>query len=199
MGGIFIFIAITHHKQLTRDDLQHYKHIEEAIDGLLFRTSMNNEENKDMIQSLLQLGFSKDKIIIHSDVTLLEDLHLKRIHFKENDTTAFTYKEAHPDICVSMSTHDVETVKRCYENNLDYVFLGHIFPTASHPDTPPRSKKTIQQALDVPIPIYAIGGINEHSIQKMPPGFKGICAISYFNNASLEEIKQLRKEWSTHA
>ena len=29
-----------------------------------------------MIQSLLQLGFSKDKIIIHSDVTLLEDLHL---------------------------------------------------------------------------------------------------------------------------
>ncbi|MDU1578443.1 MAG: thiamine phosphate synthase, partial [Staphylococcus epidermidis] len=35
--------------------------------------------------------------------------------------------------------------------------------------------------------------------QKMPPGFKGICAISYFNNASLEEIKQLRKEWSTHA
>ena len=48
-------------------------------------------------------------------------------------------------------------------------------------------------------PIYAIGGINEHSIYKMPPGFKGICAISYFNNASLEEIKQLRKEWSTHA
>ncbi|APT15508.1 MULTISPECIES: thiamine phosphate synthase [Staphylococcus] len=199
MGGIFIFIAITHHKQLTRDDLQHFKHIEEAIDGLLFRTSMNNEENKDMIQSLLQLGFSKDKIIIHSDTTLLEELNLKRIHFKSNDTTAFAYKAAHPDIYVSMSTHDVETVKRCYENNLDYVFLGHIFPTASHPDTPPRSKKTIQQALDVPIPIYAIGGINEHSIYKMPPGFKGICAISYFNNASLEEIKQLRKEWSTHA
>jgi hypothetical protein len=42
-----------------------------------------------------------------------------------------------------------------------------------------------------PGPIYAIGGINEHSLQKMPPGFKGICAISYFNNASLEEIKQL--------
>ncbi|OHR87143.1 thiamine phosphate synthase [Staphylococcus epidermidis] len=196
---MFIFIAITHHKQLTRDDLQHFKHIEEAIDGLLFRTSMNNEENKDMIQSLLQLGFSKDKIIIHSDTTLLEELNLKRIHFKSNDTTAFAYKAAHPDIYVSMSTHDVETVKRCYENNLDYVFLGHIFPTASHPDTPPRSKKTIQQALDVPIPIYAIGGINEHSIYKMPPGFKGICAISYFNNASLEEIKQLRKEWSTHA
>ncbi len=44
--------------------------------------------------------------------------------------------------------------------------FGAYFPTASHPDTPPRSKKTIQQALDVPIPIYAIGGINEHSIQR---------------------------------
>ena len=114
-------------KQLTRDDLQHFKHIEEAIDGLLFRTSMNNEENKDMIQSLLQLGFSKDKIIIHSDTTLLEELNLKRIHFKSNDTTAFAYKAAHPDIYVSMSTHDVETVKRCYENNLDYVFWGTFF------------------------------------------------------------------------
>ena len=49
---------------------------------MLFRTSMNNEENKDMIQSLLQLGFSKDKIIIHSDTTLLEELNLKRIHLK---------------------------------------------------------------------------------------------------------------------
>ena len=91
---------------------------------------MNNEENKGMIQSLLQLGFSKDKIIIHSDTTLLEESNLKRIHFKSNDTTAFAYKAAHPDIYVSMSTHDVETVKRCYENHLDYVFLRHIFPTA---------------------------------------------------------------------
>ena len=111
-------------------------------------------------------------------------------------TQLLSHKEAHPDICVSMSTHDVETVKRCYENGLDSVFWTY-FPTSSHPNVPPRSKEAIQQALNVPIPIYAIGGINEHSLQKMPPGFKG--AISYFNNASLEEIKQLRKEWSTHA
>ena len=37
---------------------------------------------------------------------------------------------------------------------------------------PPRSKEAIQQALNVPIPIYAIGGINEHSLQKMPPDLK---------------------------
>ena len=44
--------------------------------------------------------------------------------------------------------------------------FGHIFPTSSHPNVPPRSKEAIQQALNVPIPIYAIGGINEHSLQK---------------------------------
>ena len=44
--------------------------------------------------------------------------------------------------------------------------FGHIFPTSSHPNVPPRSKEAIQQALNVPIPIYAIGGINEHSLQR---------------------------------
>ena len=47
-----------------------------------------------------------------------------------------------------------------------FCLFGHIFPTSSHPNVPPRSKEAIQQALNVPIPIYAIGGINEHSLQK---------------------------------
>lgn len=41
---------------------------------------------------LMNQGFAKEKIIVHSDIALLEDLNLKRIHFKENDETAFSYK-----------------------------------------------------------------------------------------------------------
>ena len=47
----------------------------------------------------------------------------------------------------------------------------------------------------VPIPIYAIGGMTEDTIHQLPPGFAGICAISYFMNASLQQIQHLRKEW----
>ena len=32
-----------------------------------------------------------------------------------------------------------------------FCLFGHIFPTSSHPNVPPRSKEAIQQALNVPI------------------------------------------------
>lgn len=73
------------------------------------------------------MGFSKDKIIIYSDVILLEDLYFKCIYFKENDIIVFIYKEVYFDICVSMFIYDVEIVKWCYENGLDFVFFGYIF------------------------------------------------------------------------
>ena len=59
----------------------------------------------------------------------------------------------------------------------------------------PRSMSEIKAVLQVPIPVYAIGGITEDTIQRLPNGFAGICAISYFMSASLQQIQHLRKEW----
>ena len=81
--------------------------------------------------------FPKDKIIIHSDVDLLESLTLKRLHCREMDTLAFDYKAQHPDVEVSMSTHTINSVKQAYQHQLDYVFYGHIFTTASKPNQQP--------------------------------------------------------------
>ena len=50
------------------------------------------------------------------------------------DTLAFDYKAQHPDVEVSMSTHTINSVKQAYQHQLDYVFYGHIFTTASKPN-----------------------------------------------------------------
>lgn len=192
---VFIFIAITKYKDLTNDDLQHFLDISDGIDGLLFRTPMSSSDLSSFLTSLIEKGFPKSKIIIHSDVHLLEQLHLSHIHFREMDEDAFSYKSTHPEIEVSMSTHSIESVKAAYEHDLDYVFFGHIFKTPSKPNQLPRSKAEIQRVLEIPIPIYAIGGITEKTIPQLPHGFKGICAISFFMNASLQQIELLRKEW----
>lgn len=192
---MFIFIAITKYKDLTNDDLQHFLDISDGIDGLLFRTPMSSSDLSSFLTSLIEKGFPKSKIIIHSDVHLLEQLHLSHIHFREMDEDAFSYKSTHPEIEVSMSTHSIESVKAAYEHDLDYVFFGHIFKTPSKPNQLPRSKAEIQRVLEIPIPIYAIGGITEKTIPQLPHGFKGICAISFFMNASLQQIELLRKEW----
>jgi len=192
---MFIFIAITKYKDLTNDDVQHFLDISDGIDGLLFRTPMSSSDLSSFLTSLIEKGFPKSKIIIHSDVHLLEQLHLSHIHFREMDEDACSYKSTHPEIEVSMSTHSIESVKAAYEHDLDYVFFGHIFKTPSKPNQLPRSKAEIQRVLEIPIPIYAIGGITEKTIPQLPHGFKGICAISFFMNASLQQIELLRKEW----
>lgn len=192
---MFIFIAITKYKDLTNDDVQHFLDISDGIDGLLFRTPMSSSDLSSFLTSLIEKGFPKSKIIIHSDVHLLEQLHLSHIHFREMDEDAFSYKSTHPEIEVSMSTHSIESVKAAYEHDLDYVFFGHIFKTPSKPNQLPRSKAEIQRVLEIPIPIYAIGGITEKTIPQLLHGFKGICAISFFMNASLQQIELLRKEW----
>lgn len=192
---MFIFIAITKYKDLTNDDVQHFLDISDGIDGLLFRTPMSSSDLSSFLTSLIEKGFPKSKIIIHSDVHLLEQLHLSHIHFREMDEDAFSYKSTHPEIEVSMSTHSIESVKAAYEHDLDYVFFGHIFKTPSKPNQLPRSKAEIQRVLEIPIPIYAIGGITEKTIPQLPHDFKGICAISFFMNASLQQIELLRKEW----
>lgn len=192
---MFIFIAITKYKNLTNEDVQHFLDISDGIDGLLFRTPMSSSDLSSFLKSLIEQGFPKSKIIIHSDVHLLEQLHLSHIHFREMDEDAFSYKSTHPEIEVSMSTHSIESVKAAYEHDLDYVFFGHIFKTPSKPNQLPRSKAEIQRVLEIPIPIYAIGGITEKTIPQLPHGFKGICAISFFMNASLQQIELLRKEW----
>ena len=192
---MFIFIAITKYKNLTNEDVQHFLDISDGIDGLLFRTPMSSSDLSSFLTSLIEKGFPKSKIIIHSDVHLLEQLHLSHIHFREMDEDAFRYKSSHPEIEVSMSTHSIDSVKAAYEHDLDYVFFGHIFKTPSKPNQLPRSKAEIQRVLEIPIPIYAIGGITEKTILQLPHGFKGICAISFFMNASLQQIELLRKEW----
>ena len=196
---MFIFIAITEYKELTNDDLQHFLDISDGIDGLLFRTPMTPSDLSSFLKSLIEQGFPKSKIIIHSDIHLLEQLHLSRIHFREMDDDGINYKYNHPNIEVSMSTHSFDSVKAAYEHDLDYVFFGHIFKTSSKPNQLPRSKAEIQRVIEIPIPIYAIGGITEKTIPQLPQGFKGICAISFFMNASLQQIELLRKEWMKDA
>ena len=91
LGVIDIFIAITTYKHLTEADLQHFIEISKGIDGLLFRTPMSSDDLFSF-RKINRCWFPKDKIIIHSDVDLLESLTLKRLHCREMDTLAFDYK-----------------------------------------------------------------------------------------------------------
>ena len=74
------------------------------------------------------------------------------------------------------------------------MFFGHIFKTPSKPNQLPRSKAEIQCVLEIPIPIYAIGGITEKRFLNYLMVLKEFVRF-LFMNASLQQIELLRKEW----
>ncbi|WP_436875762.1 thiamine phosphate synthase [Mammaliicoccus sciuri] len=192
---ISLFIAVTPYKYLDVEDLEHYIEIAEEIDLLLLRVPMTRDDLCWALDYLLANNFPQTKLMIHSDLTILEKYDLNFIHFREKDVQAFEYKKLHPHVSVSMSTHSVETVKHAREWSLDFVFFGHVFESRSKHGLKPRSSKEIKDAVSIDIPVYAIGGIDTHSIKSLPHGFEGVCAISFFRDQSLREIQLLREEW----
>lgn len=188
-----MFIAITHYKTLISKDIVHFNTISSCIDYLLLRTPMSDCELSSFLGQLIHSGFPKEKIIIHTSTKLLESFRLTAIHFRENDSTALTYKKEHPDISVSMSAHSSESVKKAQENHLDFVLYGHIFETNSKKSLPPRTHQEVREALSYDIPVVALGGINSTTINQLPAGFSGISAISASMDVPLNQISRLKK------
>ncbi len=78
---------------------------------------------------------------------------------------------------IGRSAHTTNDVMRAGEEGADYAFLGPIWPTTSHPGTPPLGPKAL--AVESPIPIIAIGGITPEKVpQCLENGAYGVAMIS---------------------
>ncbi|MDG0841831.1 thiamine phosphate synthase [Staphylococcus equorum] len=193
-----MFIAITQYKYLNPAEIKQYINIEHFIDYLIIRTPMETAELISWINLLSQSGFPTSKIIIHDNITVLTRCNLCAIHFKEKDERIAQFKYNHPDIQVSMSTHDTKHIAQAEALQLSFVLYGHIFKTNSKPSQHPRTENEINKALKFNIPVIALGGINPQTLKNLPKGFKGIAGISIFAQQNMNEIKQLKEAWKTY-
>ena len=78
-----MFIAVTPYKDLDVEDLEHYIEIAEEIDLLLLRVPMTRDDLCWALDYLLANNFPQTKLMIHSDLTILEKYDLNFIHFRE--------------------------------------------------------------------------------------------------------------------
>ncbi|PHK50151.1 thiamine phosphate synthase [Staphylococcus edaphicus] len=178
--------------------MTHYLKIESMIDFLMIRTPMSHKDLVNWINGLIHSGFSRNKIIIHSNIAVLEQCHLQAIHFSESDVRVNSFKHTHPIIQISMSTHHEQSIKQAQARHLDFILFSHIFKTNSKPDQPPRTKTEIDKALQHHIPIIALGGVNEQTLNYLPKGFDGIAGITIFRRKSIASIAVLRERWNEY-
>jgi thiamine-phosphate pyrophosphorylase len=123
----------------------------------------------------------KALLIVNSrlDVVLLcgaDGVHLP----ERGPSVAATRRLAGNGFIVGRSVHSVEEAVKAQEEGADYVQVGAIFPTRSHPGQSPAGPALLKSvAARVTIPIVAVGGITAENVgQVMQAGARGAAVIS---------------------
>ena len=119
---------------------------------------------------------------VAGDKQLAIDLNADGLHLPEHGVNDI---EAIPAgrFIISTSCHSKEAILRAAKAGADLAFLSPIFPTRSHPDAKTIGIEGLADALNIsPIPIYALGGINQDSIKHLPdhPMLAGFAGIGCF-------------------
>ncbi|UCG86026.1 MAG: thiamine phosphate synthase [Gemmatimonadota bacterium] len=81
------------------------------------------------------------------------------------------------DVWVGRSTHSADEALRAADQGADYVFLGPVWRTDSHPEREPIGLAAISAVTR--IPVIAIGGVTPRRVQQaIEAGAHGVAAIS---------------------
>jgi len=82
-----------------------------------------------------------------------------------------------PDVWIGRSTHSVEEALAARDEGADYVFLGPIWPTTSHPGRAPLGIAAISEARTARV--IAIGGVMPEKVQlAIEAGAYGVASVS---------------------
>ncbi|WP_240621646.1 thiamine phosphate synthase [Staphylococcus massiliensis] len=195
---ILLLIVVTPYKPLDRQLMETILERQTLIDYLLIRTPISQDEQYQWIKALIEAGFSKGKVMIHTDVALAERLNIRNIHFREGDVHAEKTKRMNPSYHVTMSVHDEEHVRLAHKWQLDFGIYGHLFPSNSKKGKAPRTDAEITKALDIGFPLVAIGGINMNTIHQVPQAFIGFACIEAFFSKTKQDMHNLLEKWVIH-
>lgn len=149
---------------------------------ILREKELSPKEYEVLAEQVLQICKEEGiECVLHNFIQVAETLRVKKIHLpltvlrqQQGKLTSFEM--------IGVSIHSVEEAKEAYELGATYLTAGHIFETECKAGMPGRGIEFLKQACQtVPIPVYAIGGINdENSGLVKAAKAAGECRMSYY-------------------
>ena len=120
------------------------------------------------------------KLLLHGDPAQLPDLPVAGVHLPWRVASALTARPAHLAGWLGVSCHSRQELDHAVALGADYVTLGPVAPTASHPEATPMGWETFQAlAATTPVPVYALGGLGPADIPVACHwGAQGVAGIS---------------------
>jgi len=80
---------------------------------------------------------------------------------------------------IGKSVHDVREAEAAHAGGADYLLVGPVFPTATHPDLAPLGSAQLKEIVGLGLPVVAIGGVTPERIPELmaEAGIHGVAAI----------------------
>ncbi len=172
--------AVTDDQVLSHTDfLAHAAAVTKSPVALHLRSSSSGksvfelaEDLKDMCDRSASLLFINDRVDIAKAV-LAHGVHLPASGLPVGAARNL----AGPNAWIGCSVHSATEATRAGDDGADYVFLGPIWRTTSHPDRPPIGIGVIEHVRNVKV--IAIGGINaQRAPTCLNAGAHGVAAVS---------------------
>jgi len=121
------------------------------------------------------------KIIINDRVDVALALQADGVHLGQSDLPVAAARRLLGDgAVIGYSTHNLEQVRAALRLSIDYLAFGPIFPTNSKQNPDPVAGLNALarvQSLAAPLPVVAIGGINQTNLRAVLDGGANSAAI----------------------
>jgi thiamine-phosphate pyrophosphorylase len=79
---------------------------------------------------------------------------------------------------IGCSVHAIEEAEAAVDQGADFLLVGSVYPTASHPGRPPAGLGLVRAAAALGLPVIAIGGIDaDRAREACAAGAYGVAAI----------------------
>ena len=109
-------------------------------------------------------------------------------------------RQLDPTWWIGSSVHDLAEAEAAKAAGADYLVVGPVYETATHPGRPPLGLAPVRQIVRLDLPVIAIGGVTPGRIRDLTAaGVHGVAAIRALWNAAeptatvramLEELRQ---------
>ena len=193
IGNNPILCLVTNRNRTSKRDLGSI--VNDAIAGgvnmVQFRDrDMEGPEKLEMAIILRDLTKDKAIFMVNGDVDLAIEVVADGIHFPEDQNLDINHQNLKENFIIGRSVHSFESAVKAASEGMDYLTVGTIFPSNSHPNGEVSGTEIIERINNsLSIPLIGIGGISVgNCLQVIEAGAAGVAVIGAISEADSPKL-----------
>jgi len=118
-------------------------------------------------------------VLVNGHPDIAQALGAHGVQLRSADLPPAEARRVMPHGWIGSSVHSAEAAETAAKEGADFLMVGAVFPTASHPAGPVPGIQLIRDCVGLGLPVIAIGGMtSERSLEARDAGAYGVAAIS---------------------